>query len=125
MYSLTHVTCATNKVPDSLLYNVRQHKGAAMMFAQINTDPLWKNILSQVLTFLYSIAHYIGVVIVYLVNVILPKIQVPGDLVDPIGFLAIITIFLFLTQVAKNIATIIVAVGWILIVVRIVLLYWN
>ncbi|MDD8016853.1 MAG: hypothetical protein PHP42_00620 [Bacteroidota bacterium] len=96
-----------------------------MMFAQINTDPLWKNILSQVLTFLYSIAHYIGVVIVYLVNVILPKIQVPGDLVDPIGFLAIITIFLFLTQVAKNIATIIVAVGWILIVVRIVLLYWN
>ncbi len=93
------------------------------MIAQIPAEPLWKNIISQVLTFLYSIAHYVGMVMVYVVNLILPKVQIPADLVDPIGFLAIITAFLFLTQVAKNIATIIVVVGWILIILRILLLY--
>lgn len=95
------------------------------MLTQINTESIWKSILGQLLTFLYSIAHYIGMLIVFLVNQILPKIQIPSDLIDPIGFLAIITLFLILVQVAKKIATLVVVIAWILIVLRIGLLYIN
>jgi hypothetical protein len=93
------------------------------MFLQINAEPLWRNVLNQLLTFLYSIAHYVGMFIVYLFNMILPKVQVPTDLIDPIGFLAIITAFLILVQVAKKIATLIVVIAWVLIAIRIGLVY--
>ncbi len=93
------------------------------MFLQINAEPLWRNILNQFLTFLYSLAHYIGTFLVYLFNLILPNIQIPADLIDPIGFLAIITAFLILVQVAKKIATLIVVIAWALIAIRIALIY--
>jgi len=84
-------------------------------------DLPWKDILSAVLTFLYSIAHYIGMLVIYLLGRILPATKVPTDLVDPLGYLALLTAFLILVQVAKKIAWIIVLAGWALILVRIVL----
>jgi hypothetical protein len=84
-------------------------------------DIPWKDILSALLTFLYSIAHYVGVFVVYLLGRVLPATKVPMDLVDPLGYLALLTAFLILVQVAKKIAWIIVLAGWILILVRIVL----
>ena len=84
-------------------------------------DIPWKDILSALLTFLYSIAHYVGVFVVYLLGRVLPATKVPTDLVDPLGYLALLTAFLILVQVAKKIAWIIVLTGWILILVRIVL----
>lgn len=81
----------------------------------------WKDILSAVLTFLYSIAHYAGMLVVYLLGRILPAARVPTDLVDPIGYLALLTVFLAVVQVAKKLAWAIVVVGWILILVRILL----
>jgi hypothetical protein len=84
-------------------------------------DIPWKDILSALLTFLYSIAHYVGVFVVYLLGRVLPATKVPTDLVDPLGYLALLTALLILVQVAKKIAWIIVLTGWILILVRIVL----
>ena len=84
-------------------------------------DLPWKDILSAVLTFLYSIAHYAGQLVVYLLTRVLPTASVPADLVDPIGYLALLTVFLVLVQVAKKVTWIIVTVGWILILVRIFL----
>jgi hypothetical protein len=81
----------------------------------------WKDILSALLTFLYSIAHYVGMLVVYLLGRVLPTARVPTDLIDPLGYLALLTAFLILVQVAKKIAWIIVLVGWILILVRILL----
>ena len=81
----------------------------------------WKEILSGVLTFLYSIAHYVGMLVVYLLGQGLPTAKVPGDLVDPIGYLALLTAFIILVQVAKKIAWIVIVIGWALILVRIVL----
>lgn len=81
----------------------------------------WKEILSHILTFLYSLAHYVGIFVVYLLGQVLPTAKVPGDLVDPIGYLALLTAFLILVQVAKKIAWVLVIVGWALIIVRIFL----
>jgi hypothetical protein len=84
-------------------------------------DLPWKDILSAILTFLYSIAHYVGVFVVYLLGRVLPATKVPTDLVDPLGYLALLTAFLILVQVAKKVAWVIVLAGWILIFVRIIL----
>jgi hypothetical protein len=81
----------------------------------------WKDILSALLTFLYSIAHYVGMFVVYLLGRILPTAKVPTDLVDPLGYLVLLTAFLILVQVAKKVAWILVLAGWILILVRILL----
>ena len=81
----------------------------------------WKEILNAVLTFLYSAAHYVGMLVVYLLGRVLPTARVPTDLVDPIGYLAILTAFLILVQVAKKVAWVIVVVGWVLIAIRIFL----
>ncbi len=85
------------------------------------SDIPWKEILSAILTFLYSIAHYVGMLVVYLLGQVLPTARVPADLVDPIGYLALLTAFLILVQVAKKLAWIVVLVGWALILVRIFL----
>jgi hypothetical protein len=84
-------------------------------------DLPWKDILSALLTFLYSIAHYAGMLVVYLLGRILPAAKVPTDLIDPLGYLVLLTAFLILVQVAKKIAWIIVLAAWALILVRIVL----
>ena len=72
----------------------------------------WKEILNAVLTFLYSLAHYVGMLVVFLLGRVLPTARVPTDLVDPIGYLAILTVFLVLVQVAKKVAWIVVVAGW-------------
>ncbi|MCX6132387.1 MAG: hypothetical protein NTU47_01125 [Ignavibacteriales bacterium] len=82
-------------------------------------DIPWKEILSGILTYLYSIAHYVGMFVVYLLGRVLPAARVPADLIDPIGYLALLTAFLILVQVAKKIAWILVVVAWALILVRI------
>ncbi|MBM4162464.1 MAG: hypothetical protein FJ217_15355 [Ignavibacteria bacterium] len=85
----------------------------------------WKEILAQVLAFVYSLAHYVGLLAVYLLGLILPNVKVAGDLVDPIGYLAVLTAFLILIQVAKKVAWIVVIVGWALILVRILLVAFG
>ncbi len=87
----------------------------------IDLDVPWKEILSGLLTYLYSIAHYVGMFVVYLLGRVLPAARVPADLVDPIGYLALLTAFLILVSVAKKIAWILVIVAWVLIIVRIVM----
>jgi hypothetical protein len=84
-------------------------------------DLPWRDILTALLTFLYSIAHYVGMLVVYLLGRVLPAAKVPTDLVDPLGYLALLTAFLILVQVAKKVAWIIVLAGWVLILVRIAL----
>lgn len=79
------------------------------------------DLLNQVLQFTYTIAHAIGQAIVRAVQTLLPQATIPPDLVDPIGFLSVLTVFVLLAEVAKRFAWIIVGVGWVMIVVRLVL----
>jgi hypothetical protein len=87
----------------------------------LQTEIPWRDIVNAVLAFLYSLAHYVGMLVVYLLGRVLPTARVPVDLIDPIGYLAILTVFLVLVQVAKKVAWIIVIAGWVLIAVRLFL----
>jgi hypothetical protein len=78
--------------------------------------------LTQIMAFAHSIAHYLGTWIVALVQKILPMTQELSTLADPIGYLAILSIFVIVTATAKKVAIVIVLVGWVLIVIRIVLM---
>jgi hypothetical protein len=49
-------------------------------------------------------------------------VTIPPTIVDAIGLLVILTIFLAIAEVAKKAIWIIVAVGWVLIVLRIAIL---
>ncbi|MEA3238656.1 MAG: hypothetical protein U9Q94_02610 [Candidatus Bipolaricaulota bacterium] len=80
-----------------------------------------QEIVDQILTFIYSLGHLIGQGVVKLVVAVLPSLQFPSDLVDPIGLLAILTIFLAVAAVAKKLVWIVVIVGWALILVRLIL----
>lgn len=81
-----------------------------------------REILAQLLTFASSAAHYIGAMLGWLLEKLLPGITIPADLIDPLGYLAVLTIFLVLVQVARKLASVIIAVGWILMAVRILML---
>ncbi len=76
--------------------------------------------LEQVLAFIYTFAHWVGSLIVGLVESIIP-LQTPQKLVDPIGYLALLTVFLVVAEVAKKVVWGVVVVGWLLIGIRIVL----
>jgi hypothetical protein len=87
-----------------------------------------REIFEQVLEFIYTAAHWIGQGIVNLIGMILPAVEIPQDLVNPIGFLALLTIFLAVAAVARKIVWFIVAAGWILIAIRLLIVvietYW-
>ncbi len=76
--------------------------------------------LDQFLAFIYTLAHWVGGLIVELVENIVP-LQTPEQLVDPIGYLTLLTILLLVSQIAKKVVWGVVVVGWILIGIRIVL----
>ncbi|MCZ7385482.1 MAG: hypothetical protein O8C63_12155 [Candidatus Methanoperedens sp.] len=80
-----------------------------------------EDILTNVLAFIYTIGHWIGEKIVGLIQSV-AGIIIPQSIVDAIGMLVILTIFLAIAEVAKKAIWIIVAVGWVLIIVRIVIL---
>ncbi len=80
-----------------------------------------RDIIDQILSFIYSLGHLIGEGVVRLVVTILPSMQFPQDLVDPIGLLAILTIFLAIAAIAKKLVWIVVIAGWVLILVRLIL----
>ncbi|MBP1775968.1 MAG: hypothetical protein H6Q86_1974, partial [candidate division NC10 bacterium] len=68
------------------------------------------------------IAHYLGTWIVALVQMILPMTKELSTLADPIGYLAILSIFVIVAATAKKVAFVIILVGWVLIILRIVLM---
>jgi hypothetical protein len=81
-----------------------------------------QDVLTQLMAFIYSIAHYLGVAVVALIQKILPMAKALGALVDPIGYLAILSIFVVITTTVKKVAVIILVVGWVLIAIRVVLM---
>ena len=80
-----------------------------------------EDILTSVLAFIYTIGHWIGEKIVGLIQSV-AGIIIPQSIVDAIGMLVILKIILEIAEVAKKAIWIVVAVGWVLIIVRIVIL---
>lgn len=87
------------------------------------TQPTEQTWLDQALTFVYTAAHWLGQLIVGIANGIVPNL-ISAQLIDPIGYLALLTIIIVLVGVfeaLRRLAYWIVALGWVLIVLRIVL----
>jgi hypothetical protein len=76
--------------------------------------------LDQLLAFIYTLAHWVGGMMVHLVETIVP-LHTPEQLIDPIGYLTLLTVLLLVSEIAKKLVWGIVVVGWILIGIRIVL----
>ncbi len=98
----------------------------SILFVQetANLKPL-DSILHKILTFIYFLAHQIGLGIIKVIQPIFPRSGFPESLVDPLGFLIILTLFMFLVGVAKKVAWIIVCAGWILLLVRILMIIFK
>jgi hypothetical protein len=84
-----------------------------------------KDLLTQLMGFLYSAAHYLGLGIVAVVQRIIPSATNLQTLADPIGFLGILTIFVVLVSVARKVAIVVLVAGWALIFIRIVLMAFK
>jgi hypothetical protein len=75
--------------------------------------------LTQLMAVASSIAHSLGIWIVALIQKILPMAKELPTLADPIGYLAILSIFVIIAAVARRVAFALLLVGWALIIIRI------
>jgi hypothetical protein len=97
-----------------------------ILFAQETTNlkPL-NEILHNILTFIYFLPHQIGIWIYKGLQQIFPRLIFPDSLIDALGFLIILTLFVVLVRVAKRLAWIIVCLGWILLFIRILMIIFK
>lgn len=79
------------------------------------------DMLTVVMAFIYTIGHLIAEKVVLIIQTA-SGVIIPPTIVDTIGLLIVLTIFLSLADIAKKIVWTIVVLGWILIILRIVLL---
>ena len=82
-------------------------------------------LLHKILTFLYFIAHQAGLLIIRLIQYIVPRAKFPESVIDALGLLIILTLFMFLVTIAKKIAWVIVCIGWVLLLIRILIIMFN
>jgi hypothetical protein len=80
-----------------------------------------ENLLENLLTFIYTLGHWLGEKIVELIQYI-SGIKLGQEIVDAIGMLVILTIFLAIAEVAKKAIWVVVAIGWVLIIIRILMI---
>jgi hypothetical protein len=87
----------------------------------LTQDTTLNEILHKLLTFIYFIAHQIGLWIIRGLQTIFSRKVFPDSIIDPLGFLIILTLFVLLVGISKRIAWIIITIGWILLLIRIIL----
>ncbi len=96
------------------------------LLIQETTNPnSLSDILHKILTFIYFLAHQAGLGIIKLIQAIVPSATFPESVIDALGLLIILTLFMFLVSVAKKIAWVIVCVGWILLLIRILIIIFK
>ena len=84
-----------------------------------------KEFISELLTFTYSIAHYLGMFVIYVFGLAVPQYNLHKDLADPLGFLAVITGFLILYKIAQKLAWGVLIVGWIFVAIRVLIVLFE
>jgi uncharacterized membrane protein (DUF373 family) len=99
---------------------------ALFVLETTNFKPL-NSILHNIFTFIYFIAHQAGLWIIKLIQSIIPGADFLNHLVDPLGFLVILTIFMLLVgmEVARKIVWIIVCAAWILLFIRMLMIIFK
>jgi hypothetical protein len=83
------------------------------------------DILQTILTFIYFLAHQIGLGVVKLIQTIFTRSTFSVSIIDSLGFLIILTLFIFLTGISRRIAWIIVGIAWILLFIGILMIIFK
>jgi hypothetical protein len=83
------------------------------------------DLLTLIFGFLSTTARWVGLGIVQLVQYILPSVKELSTLAEPIGFLSLLTVFVILTSAARKVALIILLAGWVLILIRLLLMAFR
>lgn len=79
------------------------------------------DILTLIFGFIYTIGYFIGEKVVWLIETI-SGITIPNEITNTIGLLTMLTIFLSLADIAKKMTWMIIMIGWVLILLRIMML---
>jgi len=96
------------------------------LLIQEATDPnSLSAVLHKILTFIYFIAHQAGLGIIKLLQTLVPSAKFPESVIDALGLLIVLTLFMFLVSVAKKVAWVIVCLGWILLLIRILIIIFK
>jgi len=96
------------------------------LLIQEATDPnSLSAVLHKILTFIYFIAHQAGLGIIKLIQTLVPSAKFPESVIDALGLLIVLTLFMFLVSVAKKVAWVIVCLGWILLLIRILIIIFK
>jgi len=83
------------------------------------------DLLTQLLGFLYSGARYLGLGIAQIIKYMLPSVTGLDVLAEPLGFMALLTLFVILTSTVRKVALIILIVGWGLLLIRLLLMAFR
>lgn len=80
-----------------------------------------EDVLTTIMAFIYTIGHWIGDKVVWVIQSS-AGIIIPPAITDAIGMLVILSMFLAIAEVARKAIWIVVAIGWVLIILRIAIL---
>jgi len=79
------------------------------------------DMMTTIAAFIYIIGHWMGEKVASLIQYT-SGVLVPPTIVDTIGILVTLTIFLIMVDIARKIVWTIVIVGWLFVILRIVAL---
>jgi len=79
------------------------------------------DILTLIFGFIYTIGYFIGEKVVWIIESV-SGVAVPNEITNTIGLLTMLTVFLTLADIAKKMTWMIVVIGWVLILLRIMML---
>ena len=99
-------------------------KETTMTFIPLVALPV-KELVSELLIFIYSFAHYLGSLVIYVFGLVVPQYNFHKDLADPLGFLAVITGFLILYKFTQKVAWGILLVGWLFVAIRVLIVLFE
>ncbi len=83
------------------------------------------DVIDWVLIYIYSLAHILGKFFLDILNMIFNFTPFPIQLIDPIGFLIILTVFAMVVLLSRKVAKWILIISWIFIFFKITLIIYK
>ncbi len=83
------------------------------------------DVLTEIFGFLYSAARYVGLGAVQIIKYMLPSVKSVEALAEPLGFMALLSLFVILTATVRRIALVVLIAGWALILIRLLLMAFR
>ena len=76
--------------------------------------------LTYAASIFFEASHLVGTYVVALIKYVLPMARDVEILIDPIGYMCLLTVFVVVTTVVRKVSIVILIVGWLLIILRVI-----